>query len=396
MPSPGISGEDVVDHRLDRRLGVVAQQEFQDADVDRRETGRLSQEPDPLRGPIELCTLHGCALVAQHLPHMTHLARGDFLVRLDVRPGQPFEQILAPVGRAVVAVGRPFGQARRFRVAVMKPFCCVGDPAPAAADDGTRADKLLWRLRQVYDWDGRLAESEKQARIEAGTQASLERWQVLREEWNRQVDRAEKQGVHVIYTGEYHTLRSELKTAARDDPYMPEEVRSEIDSLIHELGAAERARDRVVERGAALADRLARRCEVPDSEWSRDERAFVDRKAYDPWRRDTEKAVEAAERVLADRMRYGVHLQGLTLLGLQSAVTGARKVLTDDDRQMAEALVPERKGDDPRRREERIAGLLDDPENLRELHRRQIERKEARKAARRRRKGRYQVRSMRM
>ena len=210
------------------------------------------------------------------------------------------------------------------------------------------------------------------------------------------MDRAEKQGVHVIYTGEYHTLRSELKTAARDDPYMPEEVRSEIDSVIQELGAAERARDRVVDRGADLAARLARRREVPDSEWSRDERAFLDRKAYDPWRRDTEKAVEAAERVLADRMRYGVHLQGLTRLGLQSAVTGARETLREDDRQMAEALVPERKGDDPRRREVRIAALLDDPEKLRELHRRQIERREARKAARRRRKGRYQVRSMRM
>ncbi len=107
--------------------------------------------------------------------------------------------------------------------------------------------------------------------------------------------------------------------------------------------------------------------------------------------------MDAAERVLADRMRYGVHLQGPTLLGLQSALTVTRNVLADDDRQMAEALVPERKGDDPRRREERIAALLDDPEKLRELHRRQIERRQARKAARRqRRKGQYQVRSMRM
>ena len=283
-----------------------------------------------------------------------------------------------------------------FRFAADIGAAAQTDPAPAAADDGTRADRLLWRLRQVYDWDGRLAESERQARIEAETQASLERWQALREGWNRQVDRAEKEGVHVIYTGEYHTLRSEMKTAARDDPYMPEEIRSEIDSVIRALGAAERARDRIVDRGAVIADRLARRREVPDSEWSRDERAFLDRKAYDPWRRDTEKAVEAAERVLADRMRYGIHLQGLTLLGLQSAVTGARGMLREDDRQMAEALVPERKGDDPRRREERIAALLDDPEKLRELHRRQIERREARKAARRRRKGRYQVRSMRM
>ena len=122
----------------------------------------------------------------------------------------------------------------------------------------------------------------------------------------------------------------------------------------------------------------------------------MDRDHYGAWRRDTEKAVEAAERVLSEPKGYGVHLQGLTRFGLQSALTGAREVLADDDRQMAEALVPERKGDDPRRREERIAALLDDPEKLRELHRRQIERREARKAARRRRKGRYQVRSMRM
>ena len=284
-----------------------------------------------------------------------------------------------------------------FRFAADIGVAVQPDPAPAAAADGTQADRLLWRLRQVYDWDGRLAESDRQARIEVETQASLERWRALREEWNRLVDRAEKEGVHVIDTGDYHLLRSELKTAARDDPYLPEEVRSEIDSLIRALGAAERARDRVVDRSAALADRLARRREMPNSEWSRDERAFVDRQGYDPWRRDTEKAVEAAERVLADRMRYGVHLQGLTLLGIQSALTHAREVLAEDDRHMAEALVPERKGDDPRRREERIAQLLDDPEKLRELHRRQIERKEARKAARRqRRKGRYQVRSMRM
>ena len=50
----------------------------------------------------------------------------------------------------------------------------------------------------------------------------------------------------------------------------------------------------------------------------------------------------------------------------------------------------------PGQREERIARLLDDPEKLRELHRRQIERREARKAARRRRKGRYQSRRISM
>ena len=91
---------------------------------------------------------------------------------------------------------------------------------------------------------------------------------------------------------------------------------------------------------------------------------------------------------LSDRMRYGTHLQGLTRPGLRSVLSGAREVLREDDRHLAEAVVPERKGDDPRRREERVAALLDDPEKLRELQTRQIERREAGKAARRRRKGR--------
>ena len=71
---------------------------------------------------------------------------------------------------------------------------------PIPGDDGTRTGRLLWRLRRVHDWDWRLAESERQAAIEAATRASLERWESLRERWNLQVDRAGKEGVHVIYT----------------------------------------------------------------------------------------------------------------------------------------------------------------------------------------------------
>ncbi len=365
----------------------------------------ITQTPDygTWRGTADRLLREGKAILADRIC-APHLDRVSSVRRLA-------EERVSGLGEAIREDDRELAEARqearerqrlsrqldRLRFAADAGAAVQPDPASADDDEGTRADGLLWRFRQVYDWDGRLAESERRARIEAETQASLERWRGLREQWNRLVDRAEKQGVHVIYTGEYHMLRSELKTAARDDPYMPEEVRSEIDSMIRTLDAAERARDRIVDRSTALSDRLASRREVPGSEWSRDERAFVDRKAYDPWRRDTEKAVDAAERVLADRMRYGIHLQGPTLLGLQSTLTVARKVLADDDRRMAEALVPERKGDDPHRREERIAQLLDNPEKLRELHRRQIERREARKAARwQRRKGRHQVRSMRM
>ena len=213
------------------------------------------------------------------------------------------------------------------------------------------------------------------------------------------MDSAEKQGVHVMYTAGYGRLRREMESIARDDPYMPEEVRSEIGRVIYGLDSEEAERSHVERYHDAVAARLKGRREILDSGWSWDKRAFADREDYGAWRRDTEMAVEAAERLLVDRERYGAHLDGLAnhpVKSLRSTAAGAREVLADDDRQMAEVLVPERKGDDPRRREERIAGLLDDPEKLRKLHRRQIERREARKAAWHRCKGRYQVRSMSM
>ena len=270
---------------------------------------------------------------------------------------------------------------------------------PAAIADDTRADRLLWRLRRIHDWDGRLAETERQAAIEAGTRASLARWESLRERWDRQVDRAENEGVHVVYTDGYGTLRREMNAATRDDPYLAEGARSEIDRVIGLLDTPEAIRRHIEEHRDAVLSRLENRREMLNYVSAWDQRPAPERTRYGGWRRDTDEAVAEAERVLANRRVYGIHLDGLKHRdeGLGSALSRVREVLAEDDRHMAEVLVPERKGDDPRRREERIAALLDDPEKLRELHKRQIERREARKAARRqRRKGRYQVRSMRM
>ncbi len=275
------------------------------------------------------------------------------------------------------------------------------DPAPADHDhddEDTRAGRLLWRLRRVHDWDGRLAESERQARIEAGTRASLARWESLRERWDRQVDRAEREGVHVIYTDGYGTLRREMNAATRDDPYLAEGARSEIERVIGLLDTPETIRRRVEGHRDAVLAHLENRRELLNYVSAVGQRPAPDLARYGAWRRGTDEAVAEAERELANRRVYGIHLDGLTHRGegLGSALSKVREVLAEDDRHMAEALVPERKGDDPRRREERIAALLNDPEKLRELHRRQIERREARKTARQRRKGRYQVRSMRM
>ena len=309
------------------------------------------------------------------------------------------ERELAEARREAYLRGQLTRALARLRFApVTAPDIGVEPSRPGPGDDDTLARRALWRLRHVHDWDGRLAESERRAAIEAGTRASLARWESLRERWDRQVDRAETEGVHVIYTDGYGTLRREMNSAARDDPYLAEGARSEIDRVIGLLDTPEEIRRHVEKHRDAVLAWLERRGDMLGYVSAWDTRPAPDARRYDAWRDGVDRAVAEAEIEFANRRVYDIHLDGLKHrgVGLGAALSRVREVLAEDDRHMAEALVPMRKGDDPRRREERIAGLLDDPEKLRELHRRQRERKEAREAARQRRKGRYQVRSMRM
>ena len=90
------------------------------------------------------------------------------------------------------------------------------DPAPPGIGDEGPERGVLWKLRRVYDWDGRMAERERQARIAAETDMSAERWQEYRRNWNRLLERAAEKGVHVIYMHGYESLRHELTSAAAE------------------------------------------------------------------------------------------------------------------------------------------------------------------------------------
>ena len=358
------------------------------------------------RGPTDRLREEAQAILAD---------RDAFGPHLDNIPGarELAEMALSGLGEAIREDDEELAKARReaylrgqltrtlarLRFAPVAASDIAADLAPPGpADDDTLARRTLWRLRRVHDWDGRLAEIERQAAIEAGTRASLLRWENLKERWDRQVDRAEKEGVHVIYTDGYGTLRREMSSAARDDPYLAEGARSEIDRVIGLLDTPETIRRHVEKHRDAVLARLERRDDMLGYVSARDTRPAPDAKRYDAWRDGVDRAVAEVETAFANRRVYGIHLDGLKHRGegLGSTLARVRKVLAEDDRYMAEALVPKRKGDDPRRREERIAGLLDDPEKLRELYKRQRERWEARKTAQRRRKGRHQVRGMRM
>ena len=57
------------------------------------------------------------------------------------------------------------------------------------------------------------------------------------------------------------------------------------------------------------------------------------------------------------------------------ALSRVREVLVNDDRRLAATLAGQRKGEDVRMREQRVARLLDDPEKLRELRQQRAERR---------------------
>ena len=152
------------------------------------------------------------------------------------------------------------------------------------------------------------------------------------------------------------------------------------------------------EPGAAIAELGNRVTSIAygDSYW--DKRAIPDREHYEPWRNGTDEVVAAAEDVLANRRKYGIHLDGMARRGksFASALSDVREVLREDDRHIAASLAGQREGENERAREDRIARLLDDPEQLKNLRRQRAERKEARRREERRHKGRYQRRGMSM
>ena len=64
---------------------------------------------------------------------------------------------------------------------------------------------------------------------------ALERSEELKRDWNRQVERAAEEGVHVIYTDGYDRLHKELDTIA-GDMLLDRGVKSEISAVLAQLG----------------------------------------------------------------------------------------------------------------------------------------------------------------
>ena len=204
---------------------------------------------------------------------------------------------------------------------------------------------------------------------------ALERSEELKRDWNRQVDRAAEEGVHVIYTDGYDHLHKELDTIA-GDMLLDRGVKSEISAVLAQLGKVVSNRNYFDNWPKLMAGQMDRR-EALAAKAAERGVAVPDHEDYDTWRNVTDFAVGRCEGLMDDPVNYGIHLDYIALReeSLGSALTRVRDVLEDDDRHLAATLAGQRAGESLQMRDERVARLLDDPEKLRELRQQRAERK---------------------
>ena len=204
---------------------------------------------------------------------------------------------------------------------------------------------------------------------------ALERSGELKRDWNRQVERAAEEGVHVIYTDGYDHLHKELDSISKN-MLLDRGVKSEISTVLAQLGKVVSNRNYFDDCREYMADRLDHRKALVAEAAERCV-AVPDLGRYDTWRDVTDFAVGRCEELMDDPGNYGIHLDYIAHAqeSLGSALARVRQVLEDDDRHLAATLAGQREGEEIRLREERVARLLDDPEKLQELREQRAGRK---------------------
>ena len=249
------------------------------------------------------------------------------------------------------------------------------DPARAMSTGGAPVRAAFSRLGRAIGHLVGGQDYHDRMRTATFAREALERSEELKRDWNRQVERAAEEGVHVIYTDGYDRLHKELDTVA-GDMLLDRGVKSEISAVLAQLGKAMSNRNYFDNWPKLMAGQMDRR-EALAAKAAERGVAVPDHEDYDTWRNVTDFAVGRCEGLMDDPGNYGIHLDYIALReeSLGSALTRVRDVLEDDDRHLAATLAGQREGESLRMREERVARLLDDPEKLRELRQQRAERK---------------------
>ena len=126
----------------------------------------------------------------------------------------------------------------------------------------------------------------------------LQRSQVLKRDWNRQVERAAEEGVHVIYTDGYDRLHKELDSVSKN-MLLDRGVESEISMVLAQIGKVVSNRNYFDSCREHMAGQMDRREALVVKAAERGV-AVPDLGPYDTWRDVTDFAVGRCEELMDD------------------------------------------------------------------------------------------------
>ena len=350
--------QDVADDRVIELTGVLAYPDW------RQEAERLTAAGEAI--------LSGKETYGAHLDRLleagTHMTRALLAFREVI--GEDDKELAERKAREL--------RRRQNRHWVGPRFASVDgapDPGQAGTTGAAPVRAALSRLGRAV---GHLVGGQgyhDRLRTETFAREVLERSEVLKRDWNRQVERAAEEGVHVIYTDGYDRLHKELDSVSKN-MLLDRGIESEISTVLAQIGKVVSNRNYFDSCREHMAGQMDRR-EALVAEAAERGVAVPDLGPYDTWRDVTDFAVGRCEELMDDPGNYGIHLDYMAHAqeSLGSALARVREVLEDDDRHLAATLAGQREGESLRMREERVARLLDDPEKLRELRQRRAERK---------------------
>ena len=318
----------------------------------------VSAYPD-WRQEAERLTVAGEAILSGKGTYGAHLARLEDARTLVVGALSPLREVIRGDDKELVE-----RQARELRRLRNRRW--VGPRF--ASDDGTTlgagrtmspsASPVHAALSHLGSAIGYLVggqDYQNQLRDARFAREALESAGKLKRDWNRQVDRAAEEGVHVIYTDGYDRLRKKLDSLSQN-MLLDRGIKSEINSVLAQIGKVVSNRNYFDGCREHMAGQMDRR-EALVAKAAERGVAVPDLGRYDTWRDVTDFAVGRCKGLMDDPGNYGIHLDYIAYAqeSLGSALARVRDVLEDDDRYLAATLAGQREGEDIRMREERIA-----------------------------------------
>ena len=117
---PAGGTEDVIHHRLDDRLGLVAEQQFQDSDVGSGKVRCRREGSEPLRSAVESRLRRRRTFVPQGFCESAQLFRRHPLLGVQLHAAQTGPLAPAAARNPILPVRNPFGERRSLPVPVVK------------------------------------------------------------------------------------------------------------------------------------------------------------------------------------------------------------------------------------------------------------------------------------